>query len=124
MIICNILGGEVLLYSPANGDVILSDCNIHPTSAHQSLNIAPQSIHVDDGNLQIGIIEGNSSINLLSPTTTTTVHSQIGSSKSNKVIGNTALGVVHYETLLHQGGIGEGTISDVNQIQPLKHENR
>ena len=66
-VIFNRLGGEVVLYNPSNGDVILNDCNIHPSSTTQSLNLSPHPINLDEGNLQIGIIEGNSSssINLL-----------------------------------------------------------
>ena len=100
-----------MLYNPANGGVFLNDCSIEQTGHHPELNIAHQPIHLDEGNYIIG---GSSSSNLLSPTTTTSVHSNVGHSISTKVLGHTSLGVVEYEHLLHSGGTHEGMLLCLN----------
>lgn len=87
------------MYTPTSGDVILNDCSVGRTNG-QTLNISSPPLHVDEGNIEIGIIEDNSSINLLSPTTSTSQHHPVINSINTKVIGNTPLGVVHYENLL------------------------
>ena len=101
------LGGGVVLYSPTNGDVVLNECTIGRANS-QTLSISSPPIHVDEGNLEIGIIEENSPINILSPTTTTSQHHPAVNSISTKAIDNTTLGVIHYENLLESSGTNGG----------------
>ena len=109
------VGGEVVLYSPTNGDIILNDCNIQQSAGGvttQSLITSHPIPLVDDRSLQLEIIDANSSINLLSPTTTAaSVQSEIGNTISTKVIGNNSLGVVHYENLIQAASTNEGNTS-------------
>ena len=106
-IICHFFSdGEVVLYNPANGDVVLNDCDLEQTVVRQSaLNIEHQPIHLNEGSYTI---EGNSSINLLSPGTTTSVLSNVPNSITTKVLGHTSLGVVEYEHFLSSGGTNTG----------------
>ena len=106
----------MVLYSPTNGDIVLNDCSIPITSSSggiQSL-ISSQPIPiVDERNLQLQIIDANSSsINLLSPSTTAaTVENHIGNTISTKVVGHNSFGVVQYENLLQVGGTSEGAVN-------------
>ena len=114
-VLIKLLAGDVVLYSPTNGDIILNDCNIQPASSGggiQSLITSQPIPIVDEHNLQLEIIDANSStINLLSPTTTTTsVQNHIGNTISTKVVGNNSLGVVQYENLIHPVSTGEGKL--------------
>ena len=105
-------GGEVVLYSPTNGDIILNDCNVQQSAGGvttQSLITSHPIPLVDDRSLQLEIIDAHSSIGLLSPTTTaTSVQTEIGNTISTKVVGNTSLGVVQYENLIHAASTNEG----------------
>ena len=107
-VVFSVDGGGVVLYSAPNGDIIPQDCSLGSTTG-PSLNISPPTIHVGEGNLEIGIIGDNSTISLLSPS------SIPSSSISSKLIGHTSLGVIHYETALHPSGTSGGMQFLLNQ---------